>query len=170
MNPPGIDPITKLFKALSTSERMKGIRVTFGARSRPLEDSTPSIVMIPDGGPLQPPDHNGNQADAAIAVDFECWGRDFSQLWEVCRRLVDALNDYHFEHDDPADETADGVSDWVSVDYSEISFGEPNPDTNRQGWFAVVTATCTAAFESTPLSEHSGIGHVDDVIYVDVTP
>lgn len=166
MNAPGLDPITKLYQAVKTSERMKGITVHFGPRASAAECSTPRIVMVPMGGPIQDPDHQGNEANVSVAVDCQCWGKDFTQLWEVIRRLVCAISDYGYMNDNPADTTADGVSNSVLPDPVEITF-EEEEDTNRQGWFAMVTVNVVASLEFTELAADASIGTVDSV---DVVP
>jgi hypothetical protein len=162
MNPPGKDPITKLYEAVRVSERMNGIEVLFGKRAAPNESSAARIVMVPTGGPISQPDHQGNRSDAGVSVECECWGADFSQLWEVIRCLLCAVYDYGFVGDNPADATADGVSDCVRPDPVSIEF-EEEPDTNRQGWFAIVSINVVASLEFTPLVANASRGTVDTV-------
>jgi hypothetical protein len=119
--------------------------------------------MVPTGGPISQPDHQGNRSDAGVSVECECWGADFSQLWEVIRCLLCAVYDYGFVGDNPADATADGVSDCVRPDPVSIEF-EEEPDTNRQGWFAIVSINVVASLEFTPLvanaqPRHRRYGH-----------
>lgn len=161
MNAPGLDPITKLHKALKASERMKGVDVELGAREEPPECSTPRICVVPVGGPLGVADHSGNVADLANQVRFDCLAKDPATLHEVIRRLLCAVNDYTREiGDSVADETADGVSDCIRWDKTGNVEYDDERDTNRQGAFAEVTLPLTISFEKTLRSTDGSTGTV----------
>ena len=170
MNAPARSPITKLCEYVRTSERMNGIAVLFGDREAAKEATAARIVMVPIGGPFSDPDNDGNWADVQCAVECQCWGKDFDQLWEVVRRLLGAVRDYSYVGDS-TDETAgyshdagmrigDGATDCVRPTPTEIEF-EEGGDTNRQGYFAAVTIRVVSSFESTPLAADSGTGEVE---------